>query len=160
MKTGSIRFLQAVLILIGGAVLVLMLVEPWFEGVNAGAISFKQVYFDDPFLAYVYMASIAFFVALYQGFKLLGIVAQGQVFSIQSIKALRTIKHCALLMVGLIFGAELFILFTHGNDDVTGGVMVGLIMTMVSSIVAAAAAVFERALQSAVDMKIEHDLTV
>ncbi len=160
MKTGSIRFLQVVLVLIGAAVLAAMLVEPWFEGVNAGATSYKQIYFDDLFLAYAYTASIAFFVALYQGFKLLGSVARGQVFSDQSIKALRTIKNCAMLMVAFVFGAELFIFFNHGNDDMAGGVMVGLVIAVISSIAAAAAAVFERALQSAVDLKAENDLTV
>lgn len=160
MKTGSIRFLQAVLVLIGVGVLALMLAEPWFEGVNAGATTLKQVYFDDLFLAYAYTASIAFFAALYQGFKLLGSVAQGQVFSVQSIKALRTIKRCAMLMVLFVFGAEIFIFVNRGNDDIAGGVMIGLIMAIVSSIAAAAASVFGSALQRAVNMKTENDLTV
>ena len=43
---------------------------------------------------------------------------------------------------------------------IAGGVMIGLLLTFVSAVVATAAAVFERTLQSAVDLKSENDLTV
>jgi hypothetical protein len=45
-------------------------------------------------------------------------------------------------------------------DDIAGGVMMGLFLIFVSTIVATAAAVFERTLQSAVELKSENDLTV
>jgi hypothetical protein len=61
-----------------------MLWEPHLEGRNAHATLF-QIYFNDPFLAYAYMASIAFFVALYQAFKLLGHIARNEVFSQRSV---------------------------------------------------------------------------
>src|SRR5881396_4382145 len=95
MKRGSILFLKAVLVLIGIGALALMLWEPHLEGRNAHATLF-QIYFNDLFLAYAYIASIAFFVALYQAFKLLGYVGRSDVFSQRSVKALRTIKYCAM----------------------------------------------------------------
>jgi hypothetical protein len=58
-------FLQAVIVLIGIGALALMLWEPHIEGRNAHATLF-EIYFNDPFLAYAYLASIPFFVALYQ----------------------------------------------------------------------------------------------
>lgn len=73
MKRSSILFLQAVVVLIGIGVFVFMLWEPHIEGRNANATLF-EIYFQDPFLAYAYTASIAFFVALYQVFKLLGYI--------------------------------------------------------------------------------------
>ena len=73
MKKSSTIFLQVVIALIGIGALALMLWEPHLEGRNAHATLF-QIYFNDPFLAYAYIASIAFFTALYQACMLLGYV--------------------------------------------------------------------------------------
>src|ERR1044072_5713831 len=81
MKRGSILFLRAVLVLIGVGALALLLWEPHTEGRTAHATAF-QIYFKDPFLAYVYVASIALFVGLYQAFKVLGYVGQDRMLSI------------------------------------------------------------------------------
>jgi hypothetical protein len=160
MKRSSTIFLQIVIVLIGIGALALMLWEPHLEGRNAHATLF-EIYFKDPFLAYAYTASIAFFVALYQAFKLLGYIGANQVFSQRSVKALRTIKYCALTLVAFIVGAEAyFFIFVRGKDDIAGGVMIGLVMIFVSVVAATAAAVFERLLQSAVEIKSENDLTV
>lgn len=160
LKRSSTIFLQVVIVLIGIGALALMLWEPHLEGRNPHATLF-QIYFNDPFLAYAYTGSIAFFVALYQAFKLLGCVARNEVFSQRSVKALRTIKYCALTLVAFIVGAEAwFFLAVRGKDDIAGGVMMGLFLIFVSVVIATAAAVFERTLQSAVEMKSENDLTV
>jgi hypothetical protein len=160
MKRSSTVFLQVVIVLIGLGALALMLWEPHLEGRNAKATPF-QIYFNDPFLAYAYLASVAFFVALYQAFKLLGYIGQNNVFSLHSVKALRTIKYCALLLVAFIAGAEAYLFIVmRGKDDIAGGVMMGLVLMFLSVIIATAAAVMERLLQSAVDMKSENDLTV
>jgi hypothetical protein len=160
MKRGSTIFLQVVIVFIAIGALALMLWEPHLEGRNAHATLF-QIYFNDPFLAYAYVASIAFFVSLYQAFKLLGYVGRSEVFSQRSVKALRTIKHCAMSLVGFLVGAEAyFFIVQRGKDDIAGGVMMGLLLIFVSVIVATAAAVFERTLQSAVELKSENDLTV
>ncbi len=160
MKRGSTIFLQVVIVLIGIGVLAFLLCEPHFEGRNAHATVF-EIYFKDPFLAYAYIGSISFFVALYQAFKLLGYVARKEVFSPQSVRALRIIKYCALLLVAFIAGGLAYIFIAvRGKDDIAGGVMMGLFLIFISVIVATAAAVFEKTLQSAVDMKSENDLTV
>jgi hypothetical protein len=153
-------FLQVVVVLIGIGALALMLWEPQLEGRNAHATLF-EIYFKDPFLAYVYIASIAFFVALFQAFTLLGYVGQNRVFSLDSVRALRTIKYCAIALVALI-GAAVAYLFiaVRGKDDIAGGVAVGLAMILVAVVIATAAGVFERLLRNAVDMKSENDLTV
>jgi Protein of unknown function (DUF2975) len=159
-KRSSTVFLQVVIALIGIGALALMLWEPHIEGRNAHA-TFFQIYFKDPFLAYAYIASIAFFIALYQAFKLLGYVGRNEVFSQRSVKALRTIKYCAISLVGFIVGAEAyFFIAVRGKDDIAGGVAIGLVMIFLSAVIATAAAVFERTLQSAVDLKSENDLTV
>lgn len=161
MKKSRTTFLQAVIVLIGIGALFLLLWEPHLEGVNAHATTLREIYFDDPFLAYLYTGSIAFFVALYQAFKLLGYIGQNKVFSLNSVRTLRTIKYCALIIAGFVAGAEAyFFIAVRGTDDIAGGVMMGLVIIFVSVVVATAAAVFEKTLQSAVDIKSENDLTV
>src|SRR6476619_554490 len=109
MQRSSTAFLQIVIVLIGVGALALMLWEPHLEGRNAHATVF-EVYFKDPFLAYAYLASIPFFVALYQGFKVLGYAGKDRVFSQAALKALRTIKFCAIALIGFVAVGELFIM--------------------------------------------------
>lgn len=158
LKRSSTAFLQSVIVLIGIGALALMLWEPHLEGRNAHATIF-EIYFKDPFLAYAYLASIPFFVALYQGFKVLGYAGKNQVFSQAAVKALRTAKFCAIAMIGLVAVGEFFIMM-NDSDDRAGGVFMGVLITFGSIVMAAAAATFERILQSAVDLKSENDLTV
>jgi cytochrome bd-type quinol oxidase subunit 2 len=158
MKRGPIIFLQIVIVLIGVGALTLLLWEPHVEGRNAHATLF-QIYFNDPFLAYAYIASISFFVALYQAFKILGYIAQNKVFSQAAVKALRTIKYCAIAIIGFVAVGEIFILLSN-SDDRSGGVFMGTLITFGSVVIATAAAMFARILQSAVDIKSENDLTV
>jgi Protein of unknown function (DUF2975) len=160
MKKSSTIFLQVVIVLTGIGALALLLWEPHIEGRNAHATLF-EIYFKDPFLAYMYTGSIAFFVALYQAFRLLGYIGRNEVFSQRSVKALRTIKYCAMILVAFIMGAEAyFFIVVRGKDDIAGGVMMGLFLIFVFVVIATAAAVFERTLQNAVDIKSENDLTV
>ena len=158
MKRSSTVFLQVVVVLIGIGVLAFLLWEPQFEGRNAHATQF-EVYFQDPFLAYAYTASIAFFVGLYQAFKVLGYAGQNKIFSPAAVKSLRIIKYCALAMIAFVAGAEAFLLM-HESDDAAGGVMMGVFVTVASIVIAAAAAMFERILENAVELKSENDLTV
>lgn len=158
MKRGSTAFLQVVTVFVGVAAIALLLWEPRVEGVNAHRTAF-EMYFKDPFLAYVYVGSIPFFVALYQGFRVLGYAGQNRVFSEAAVRALRVIKFCAIAIIGFVVGAEVFIMM-HESDDRAGGVFMGVLITFCSVVIATAAATFERILQTAVDMKSENDLTV
>ena len=161
MKRSSTLFLQAVVVLIGVAALALLLWEPQVEGVNKNATNF-EIYFQDPFLALVYAGSIPFFIALYQAFKVLGYVGRNKVFSPEVVKALRTIKYCALAIIGFVVVEEAFILLMNNRDRDNPGapIFMGLLITFPSIVVATAAAMFERILQNAVDIKSENDLTV
>src|ERR1041385_3301888 len=107
-KRAPTVFLQVVIVLIGIGALALMLWEPHLEGANAHATTF-QIYFKDPFLACAYAASIPFFVALYQAFRLLRYIGRNEVFSERSVKALTTIKYCAIIQSVFIVMAALYI---------------------------------------------------
>src|SRR3954471_7093485 len=115
MKRSSTIFLQGVIVFIGTGALAFMLRQPHIEGRNAHATLF-EIYFNDPFLAYAYVASIPFFVALYQAFKVLGYAGRNQVFSPAAVRALRTIKYCAMAIVGLVAIGEIFILLGESDD--------------------------------------------
>src|SRR5204862_5379626 len=158
MKRSSTIFLQIVIVLIGIGALALLLWEPQIEGVNAHATNF-EIYFKDPFLAYAYIGSIPFFVALYQAFKVLGYAGQNKVFSQAAVKALRTIKFCAISIIGFVAVGVIFIMLGD-SDDRAGGVFMGILITFGSIVIATAAAMFERILQKAVDIKSENELTV
>jgi Protein of unknown function (DUF2975) len=148
MKRGSTIFLQVVTALLGVGVLGLLLWEPQVEGRNVNATLF-EIYFKDPFLAYIYLAFVPFFVGLYQAFKILRYARRNEIFFQRSVRALRIIKYCALTTAIFIFGAEAYIfIFVRGTDDVAGGVMMGAFIIFVSAIIATAAAVFERVLQN------------
>lgn len=78
-----------------------------------------------------------------------------------SIKTLRTIKYCALVVGAAIVFAGLYIkMFHDAGDDPAGFLAMCIVTTFISIVVATAAAVFEKTLQSAVDLKSENDLTV
>ena len=105
-------------------------------------------YFKDPFLAYIYLAFVPFFVGLYQAFNILGYARRDEIFLQHSVRALRIIKYCALTTAIFILGAEAYLfIFIRGKDDIAGGVMMGVFIILVSAIIATAAAVFERILQ-------------
>jgi hypothetical protein len=159
MKRGSILFLRAVILLVGLGVLAGLLWMPQVEGRNANADQLT-IYFRDPFLAYVYVGSLPFFFGLHQGFKLLGYAGEGQAISPVAVEALRNIKYCALAVAAFIVGGEAYIILLAVSDDKAGGVAMGVFAGFPCLVTATAAAVLERVLQNAVDLKSEHDLTV
>jgi len=155
---GARLFLRAVVVLIGIGAVALLLWEPHIEGRNAHATLF-EIYFKDPFLAYAYIGSIPFFIGLYQAFKLLGYAGPHKEFSPSAVRSLRTIKYCAIAVVGFVAIGEVFIV-SGKSDDHAGGVFIGALITFAAIVVATAMAVLERAAQNALDMKTENDLTV
>ena len=150
-------FLQILILFLGAGVLAFLLWEPHLEGRNVNSTLF-EIYFKDPFLAYIYLAFVPFFVGLYQGFKILGYV--DGIFSPRSVRALRIIKYCALTMAIFFLGAEAYLfIFISGTDDIAGGVMMGAFVILMCAVVGTAAAMFERILQNAANIKSENDRT-
>ena len=150
MKRSTALVLQIIVVLVGIGSLALMLWEPHLEGRNAQATVF-EIYFNDPFLAYAYVGSTPFFVALIHAFKVLVLAGQNKVFSPAVLKALRTRKYCGVALIGVVAGAEIFIMLGD-SDDRAGGVLMGLLATLGAIAMAAAAAIFERNLKNAAGM--------
>lgn len=151
MKRISSVFLQIVILLLGFGMLAALLYEPTIEGVNANATTLSEIYFDDPFLAYIYFSFVFVFVGLYQAFYLARYMGRMEGYSVQSAAALRTIQYCAYSFAGLIFLAVAYIgIFNRGEDDIAGGVAMGLFLTIVSCGIAIAAKKLERTMQRSI----------
>ena len=65
----------------------------------------------------------------------------------------------AIAIIGFVAVSIIFIIFAD-KDDRPAGVFMRILITFVSIVIATSAAVFERILQNAVDIKSENDLTV
>ncbi len=140
-----IGLLKAILITIGLATFVLMLWEPLLEGRNTNA-SLYEIYFQDIFLAYVYLASTAYYVALYQLYNLLQYWALNSIQSLKAIKALRTIKYCSILLILFILGAEIYFFTVQRaeGEDIAGGVALSILWIWASSVIGIIAYTFEK----------------
>ncbi len=131
------------MVLIGIGTLTLLLWEPHLEGRNAHATTF-EIYFKDPFLAYVYVGSTPFFVALYRAFGLFGHVRKNGAFSQVTVEALRAIKRCAIALIGFVAGGVVIIIMFGDKEERPAGLFMGLLVAVASSVIAAAAAMFAR----------------
>ena len=108
----------------------------------------------------MYAAAIPFYFALYQTFKLLNLIDKENAFSKRSVTALKNIKYCAALISGLyVLGMPLYYLLAE-RDDAPGIIVIGLVLIFASFVIAVFAAVLEKLLTSAIEIKIENDLTV
>ena len=159
MKRGSTLFLKLAVILIGIPVLALCI----FLVPEIG--NFAAKLFPDiapmKYLIFIVMygAAVPFYFALYQAFNLLRYIDENTAFSELSVKALKNIKCCAITISGLyVLGLPLFRFIAKKVDPPI--VLMGLIIIFASLVIAVFAAVLQRLLKEAIDIKSENDLTV
>lgn len=146
MKRISTLFLKIVLGLIGIGVLAGLIYFPQTEG-RAKDLDLLSIYLD-PVIIYVYVASIPFFIAVYQAFTLLTNIQHNQAVSKNSTTALRNIKYCAIAIIGFILGAQVFLMFS-GEEDKTGPIALGIYITFITGIVIAVVDTFGIVLHNA-----------
>ncbi len=105
-------------------------------------------------------SALPFYFALYQAIKLLSFIDKNEAFSELSVKALKKIKYCAVTITGLhLLVLPLFYFFAE-KDDAPGVIFIGLIVPFASVVIAVFAAVLQKLLKNAIDIKSENDLTV
>ncbi|MBT2680553.1 DUF2975 domain-containing protein [Bacillus sp. ISL-35] len=105
-------------------------------------------------------SAIPYYFALYQAFKLLRYIDKNISFSDLSVKALRKIKYSAVTISTLhVLVFPLFYIFAE-IDDAPGVILVGLAVPFASMVIAVFAAVLQKLLQEAIEIKSENDLTV
>jgi len=160
MKRGTTLFLKIAVILIGIPVLALCIFL-----VPEIASFAVLLYPDIAYLKYLvlidmYAAAIPFYFALYQAFKLLSYIDNNIAFSELSVKALKKIKYCAIIISILyVVGMPIFYLMAE-IEDAPGIIVIGLILIFASIVIGVFAAVLQRLLQVAIDIKIENDLVI
>ncbi|MDN7242311.1 DUF2975 domain-containing protein [Planococcus sp. N028] len=153
-------FLKVVIILMAIPVLaVCIFVVPPLSSFVAEIIP-KWAFLQYVFLIAMYATAIAYFVALYQALKLLGYIDKNIAFSELSVKALKNIKYCAITITVLYILCLPIILYMAQVDDAPGLGGLGMIITFGAIVIAVFAAVLQKLLQNAIDIKSENDLTV
>jgi uncharacterized membrane protein YhdT len=150
MKRGSTLFLKIAVILIGIPILALSVF--WLP-------SFAN-YLPYPVLIIVYATVIPFFFALYQALKLLSYIDRNKAFSGLSVQALKYIKYCAVTISILYVAVIPFLIPVAEADDAPGLVGFPVIFIFASSVIAVFAAVLQKLLKEAIEIKTENDLTV
>lgn len=160
MKRGSTLFLRIAVILIGIPVLALCIFV-----VPEIAEFIAELYPDHTYLRYLvfidlYATAIPFYFALYQAYKLLGYIDKNKAFSELSVRVLKNIKNCATIISSLfVVGMPLFYLIAE-KDDAPGIILIGMALIFASMVIAVFAAVLQKLLKEAIDIKSENDLTV
>ncbi|ULO09011.1 DUF2975 domain-containing protein [Paenibacillus sp. 19GGS1-52] len=158
-KRGSTHILKLIIFLAGSAVLALCIfLVPHMANFAA------KLYPNIPLMKYLvfivmYGAAVPFYFALYQAFNLLRYIDENTAFSELSVKALKNIKCCAIAISGLyVLGMPLFRFIAKKVDPPIG--LMGLVIIFASLVIAVFAAILQRLLEEAINIKSENDLTV
>jgi Protein of unknown function (DUF2975) len=160
MENATTLFLKIAVIFLGVPVLALCIfLVP--EMANLSAKLLPEFTVIKYFVFIVFVASaIPFYIALYQAFELLRYIDKNKAFSDLSVKALKNIKHCAITISILhVFVLPLFYIFAE-VDDAPGVIFVGLAVPFASMVISVFAAVLQKLIKEAIDIKSENDLTV
>lgn len=158
MKQYPTTFLKIAVILIGIPVLALCifgLIRVVNNPVNPDYA--RMLY---PFLTGIYVSAIPFYYALYKAYRLLNYIDDNKAFSQISVNALKSIKHCANTISSVYVVIMPFVYLLAEKDDAPGLIIVGMVPIFAAMVIAVFAAVLQRLLQDAIDIKSENDLTV
>ncbi len=153
-------FLKAALFFIGFPILALCIVIFPIFTKEAATSSTRMAFILYGILTTLYLSAIPFFTALYQAFKLLTYIDRNEAFSDKSVKAIENIKNCAaIISVLYILCMPLFYIVAE-VDDAPGVIIIGIVFIFAPMVVSVFAAVLQKLLQNAIDIKRDNDLTI
>lgn len=160
MKRATTHILRGAIIAMGLFVLMLC----FFAVVplsNEWAADYPSIsYLQYPIVIGVYVTAIFFFIALYWAMKLLSYIDHGEAFSDLSVRALRHIKYCAIV-IALLHLLNLFAVYRMAQIlDAPGLMFIDMIIPFASFVVAGLASLLQKILHDAILIKSENDLTV
>jgi hypothetical protein len=154
MDRSSTMFLRSVVILLGLIVLAIcVLVLP--RGIMTDSTGDYR-----PILLGMYVAAVPFFIAIYQTLNLLSYIDKNKAFSNLSVKALRIVKYCGLVISGLYALGMPYIFMVADKDDAPGVIVIALLIIGTSLVIATSAGVLQKLLENVLAIKSENDLTV
>jgi hypothetical protein len=162
MKRASTLFLKSVLILmaIGMCVFAFFAFPSMWKGLAVEWPALTVTYFLYSGLIAIFATTLPFLFALFQAFKLLQYIDTNNAFSELSIKALRTIKYSAISMTVLYATALPLVFLVAELDDAPGLILFYSAFACAPFVVATFAAVLQKLVQNAIDLKAEIDLTI
>lgn len=150
----STLFLRAVVVMLG---LIVFTVCGW---VLPRTMFSEEVGYYAPVVAVLYVTAIPFFFAVFQTLRLLGYIDQNKAFSQLSVTALKYIAYSANSISCVYLVGVPFIYYAADRDDAPGVLAISLVILFASLAISVFATVLQKLLQSAIDIKAEHDLTV
>lgn len=158
MKEVSTLFLRATIAVFGIGVLVLCIAAVatlLSQGIETDDIGWYR-----PVLWGLFLPAIPFYIALFQGWKLLNYIDKNKAFSKSSIEALNVIKYCAFA-IGVCYATGMPTVYKEAeSEDAPGLIIVGLFFVFAPVVVGVFAAVLQKLLKSGMALKEENDLTV
>jgi len=152
-KHGSTVFLRIAVGLIGLVVTAVCI----FVVLPVAWMTNTLVYY--PILAGLFASVVPFLLGLYEALKLLSYIDGNKAFSELSVNALARIKYYAVTISAIYVLGLPYIYVRAEVDDAPGVLVIGMVITFAAVVVATFAALLQKLLQNAVDIKSENDLT-
>jgi len=158
MKKYSTTFLKLTLFIIGLPVLALII----FIAFNLISDPINENYKNiiHSIITGLYLSAIPFYFALSRAFKLLILIDNNNAFSQESVKNLKHIKYSANIIMVIYIIIMPFVFLLAEKDDAPGAIIIGAIPLFVAMVISVFAAVLQRLLNDAIEIKTENDLTV
>jgi hypothetical protein len=157
-EQGSTLFLKSVIVLLGIGVFALCVVL--YLNIDEASDSEAEFVFLHILLAVFYASAIPFYMALHQAIKLLMYNDRNEAFSEKSVAALKKIKHFAFVISVLYVVSLPLFYYVAEKDDAPGLLLIGLLLAFAAMVISVFAAVLQKLLKSAVEIKKENDLTI
>lgn len=160
MNKGSTLFLKIAVFLIGSPIVALCIFVLPALSSKAVELYLGSAYLKYPILLGLYITAIAFFTILYQALKLLGYIDKNKAFSELSVIALKNIKYCAIVISGVYVLMTPVMYIIAEKDDAPGIIVIGLAFIFAAAVISVFAALLQKLLKEAIDIKSENDLTI
>ncbi|MGM0395936.1 MAG: DUF2975 domain-containing protein [Bacillota bacterium] len=150
MKKGTTLFLRGAVLVMALPILTICIL--WLPAMYG--------YFNFSMILGAYGTAMAYFFALYQTFKLINYIDQNRAFSRDSVTALGLIKYAAVVISGIYIVMLPFLYPIADADDAPGVVGFPIIIVFASLVIATFAAVLQKLLAQAIEIKEENDLVI
>jgi hypothetical protein len=158
---GTTLFLRAAILAAG---LVVVLLSAWAVSdvyMHWAEDSPELAYWQYPIMFVITASALTFCVADRQIWKLLNLIDKNKAFTNASVRAMKNVKYCGLLISGLFATWMPLVFHAAQREDAPGMVLIfGAIFVGIPFVVGIFAGVAQRLFQNAIDIKAENDLTV
>lgn len=145
MKKRTILFFKLSIIVISITVLTICVSGFYFLANNP--VNPDYGYMLYPIIIGMYTSVIPFYIAVYKSFTILSCIDKNKACSELSIKALKSIKYCAIT-ISILYGVVMpFIYLLADKDDAPGAIIIGMLPIFVSIVIAGLATIFKQKLQ-------------